>query len=158
MPEDIKSPISVFRSSVKLFKHPKRIGDTIEYDDHIYLIVGINRYEILGSHLVIWFTCQDLNISNYADGEKIWTPVEHWREAHIRLKYDDQRLKKSTQLGEVFKIREDWYKIVEYSDIELDGTDIDVSFYVKPLFPISRKEARAKLFDERRKKLQIELV
>ncbi|MET1247637.1 hypothetical protein ABWW58_02475 [Sporolactobacillus sp. STCC-11] len=122
------------------------------------MIIGINQYELYGQHLTIWYTCQNLNKTNYADSEKIWTPVEHWQEAHVRCKYDDKRLKNSTALGYVFELDSLWYKVIEYSDIEIDGTDIDISFYIKPLFPISRKEARAKLFDERRKKLQIELV
>lgn len=110
------------------------------------------------NNLTIWYTCQDLNKTNYSDGEKVFTPIEHWREAHVRCKFDDERLKRSTTLGHVFKLEGSWYKAIEYSDIEVDGTDIDISFYIKPIFPISRKEARTKLFHERRKKLQIELV
>ncbi|WP_152540381.1 hypothetical protein [Sporolactobacillus terrae] len=158
MPADLTSPIRVLRRSTRLFKHPKRIGDTMEYHDHIFLIIGINQYELYGQHLTIWYTCQDLNKTNYSDGEKVFTPIEHWREAHVRCKFDDERLKRSTTLGHVFKLEGSWYKAIEYSDIEVDGTDIDISFYIKPIFPISRKEARTKLFHERRKKLQIELV
>ncbi|WP_152080562.1 hypothetical protein [Sporolactobacillus terrae] len=95
---------------------------------------------------------------NYSDSERIWTPVEHWQEVVARCKFDDDRLKEATTLGRVFRLEGSWVKAIEYSDIEIDGTDIEVSFYVKPVFPISRKEARAKLFDERRKKLRIELV
>lgn len=158
MSDELKSPIRVLKIRTKLFKHPKRIGEILEYDDKIYLIIGINEYELYGQYLTIWYTCQNLNQKDYLDSDHVWTPVEHWHEAHVRCKYDDHRMKNSTTLGHVFKLEGSWYKAIEYSDIEVDGTDIDISFYIKPVFPISRKEARAKLFHERRKKLQIELV
>lgn len=158
MSEELKSPIVVFKCSTKLFRHPRRVGDTLENEGHTYLIIGINNYVLYGQHLTIWFTCQDLNQMNYVDSERVWTPVEYWKEVVVRCKYDDVQLKQLTTLGRVFQLNGSWVKAIEYSDIEIDGTDIEVSFYVKPIFPISRKEARAKLFHERRKNLRIELV
>lgn len=156
--DDMEIPIITIRIRYRLFRHPKRIGDIIEMDGKPYLVIGINKFHLWGYHLTVWYTCQDLTKVHYPDGDKIFTPEEHWTEAHVCCKYDDKGLEEAAELGRVYGIDGQYYKTVEYSDIEIIGTDIDISFYAKPIFPISRKEARSKLFDERRKKLKIELV
>lgn len=81
----------------------------------------------------------------------------HVVEAYVKLKHDDDRLKRF-ELGTVHYIKGQAYKIQEYTELLIEGMDIEISFICRPIHPIERKEAKAKLFSERRKKLQLEVL
>jgi hypothetical protein len=50
------------------------------------------------------------------------------------------------------------YQSIEYTDVEIKHTDVVVSFLARPIRPIPRKEAKAKLRNERMKKLKLEIL
>lgn len=160
----ISADMDVFRtitSRTKLFKKPHRIGDTVEVDKRIHLIIGIENFSVHGSTLTIRFTTQVLNHSDYPAMEAQGNP---WRdnevEVEIQHKYNDERVNDFT-LGVTYPVERKgikyMYKLLEYTDIEVVGTDIKISGIMRPLYPINPKEAKAKFRHERMKKLQLEV-
>ncbi|KIL79548.1 hypothetical protein SD77_2002 [Bacillus badius] len=121
------------------------------------MVIGIERFEVLyNTKLKVWYTCQNLSETDYVTRKKAYQePFQ--LEAEVKLKYDDERIRTRAQLGTVHFMEGEFYKIMEYTDIELNGTDLLLSFIVKPLYPVDRKEAKAKLLDSRKRKLQLEV-
>ena len=148
--------ITSIRHKFKLFRQPKKIGETLECEGKIYLILGIERYELFGNTITVWYTAQDLSQTDY---------ISHARpngnsdqiEFVSRDKFDSEKLKK-LQLGTITGYKGELYKILEYTEIEFVGTDMKLSFLARPVYPIDRKQAKSKLLNERRKKLNLELV
>ncbi|WP_289142546.1 hypothetical protein [uncultured Brevibacillus sp.] len=141
--------ITAVKSKPRLFKQPFKIGDVIEIRDKSYLILGIERFILHGHELTIWFTCQDLTKTDFLSMNKAYKQ-QHTVEAFVKAKQDNERLR-LYELGTVHYIDGQAYKIQEYTEILIKGTDIEISFTVHP---IDRKEAKAKLISERWKKLQ----
>lgn len=156
--------MDVFRtitSRTKLFKKPYHIGDIVEVDKRVHLIIGIETFSVYGSTLTIRFTTQVLNHSDYPASHAHGNP---WRdnevEVEIQHKYDDKRVNEF-KLGVTYPVKikgvNYMYKLLEYTNIEVIGTDIKISGIMRPLYPINPKEAKAKLRQERIKKLQLEV-
>jgi hypothetical protein len=78
-------------------------------------------------------------------------------EVEVKLKFDDDRLKTRLYLGSVHLINGEYFKLTEYTDIQLESTDLKVSFVAKRIHPLDRKEAKAKLLQTRKQKLQLEV-
>jgi hypothetical protein len=151
------SLITTIRSTFRLFRQPHKIGDVIEVGGKSLLILGIERFNLLGHLLEIWYTCQDLSQSDYVTLKKAYQEP-HMVELEIQVKHDDERLKRFL-LGTVWKaIDHNMYKVTEYTEIKVVTTDIYISMAARPIYPIDRKEAKAKLFSEKRKKINLELV
>lgn len=148
--------ITTIKSEFRLFRQPHKIGDVIEIDEKSYLILGIQRYSLFGEYLTIWYTAQNLMITDFVSMNKAYRQ-RHTVELVVQLKFDDDRLKNS-HLGSVHHVGGQAYKLQEYSGILVKGTDIEISFIARPVHPIDRKEAKAKLFSERRKKLQLDIL
>lgn len=62
------------------------------------------------------------------------------------------------KMGTTHYVRGECYKITEYTEISLKGTDLHIDLVARPIYPVDRKEARAKLFSDRRKRLQLEIL
>lgn len=148
--------ITSIKSTVKLFRAPKRIGETIEYKKRLYLIIGIEHFKIYGQQISIWYTVQNLEIHDFISKQTVY-PEHGLEEMYVQYKYDDKRFD-SLQIGRTVPHKTEQYRIVEYTDIVLKGTDIEVSFLARKVLPINRKEAKTRYFDEKRKKLTIEIV
>ncbi|WP_289141515.1 hypothetical protein [uncultured Brevibacillus sp.] len=148
--------ITTIQSEFRLFRQPHKIGDVIEIDEKSYLILGIQRYTLYGQLLTIWYTAQNLMITDFMSMNKAYKQP-HTVELVVKLKFDDDRLK-NCHLGSVHHLKGQAYKLQEYSGIYVKGTDIEICFIARPIHPIDRKEAKAKLFSERRKKLQLEIL
>lgn len=148
--------ITTVKSEFRLFRQPHKIGDVIEVNETSLLILGIERFTLYGSRLTVWYTCQNLTATDYVSMKKAYKE-QHAVEAYVKLKHDDDRIKRF-ELGTVHYIKGHAYKILEYTELLFKGTDIEISFIVRPVHPIDRKEAKAKLFSERRKKLQLEIL
>ncbi|MED4718633.1 hypothetical protein [Bacillus badius] len=153
----MKKVITTISTVSRLFRQPRKIGDTFEHNDKTYMVIGIERFEVLyNTKLKVWYTCQNLSETDYVTRKKAYQePFQ--LEAEVKLKYDDERIRTRAQLGTVHFMEGEFYKIMEYTDIELNGTDLLLSFIVKPLYPVDRKEAKAKLLDSRKRKLQLEV-
>ncbi|KKX52467.1 hypothetical protein [Brevibacillus borstelensis] len=148
--------ITTIKSEFRLFRQPHKIGDVIEVNEKSYLILGIERFTLYGPWLTIWYTCQNLLVTDFVSMKKAYKEP-HAVEAYVRLKHDDNRIK-LFELGTVHYIKGQAYKIQEYTELLIKGMDIEISFIGRPIHPVDRKEARAKLFSERRKKLQLEIL
>jgi hypothetical protein len=147
--------IGTVRMEYRLFRQPHRLGDVIEINDKMLLIIGIQRFELWGHLLRVWYTCQDLQNTSYVSKKKAYKhPFQ--LEAEMRVRYDDERLEKA-KLGTVHEIDGEYYQVMEYTDITIDGVDLVIAFTVKPVYPLDRKEAKAKYVYERKKKLKLEV-
>lgn len=153
----MKDVIQTIRTETRLFRQPRKIGDVFEYNGKNLLVIGIERFEVFFQRMTVWYTCQNLNETDYVSKRKAYKQGFEL-EVEVKLKYDDERFKDRLYIGSVHFIRGQNYKLTEYTDLELDGTDIKASFAAKPIHPLDRKEAKAKLIDVKRKKLQLELV
>ncbi|WP_199425786.1 hypothetical protein [Thermaerobacillus caldiproteolyticus] len=151
----MSSLIGTANMEYRLFRQPHKLGDVIEINDKMLLIIGIQRFELWGHRLQVWYTCQNLQNTSYVSKKKAYKQPFQLH-AEMRVRYDDERLEKA-KLGTVHKINGEYYQIMEYTDITIEGTDLIISFTVKPVYPLDRKEAKAKYVYERKKKLKLEV-
>lgn len=148
--------ITSIKSTIQLFRAPKRIGETIEYQECLYLIIGIEHFKIYGQQISIWYTVQNLEKHDFISKQPKY--LEHeLEEMYVQYKYDDERFD-NLQLGRTIPYKNEQYKIVQYTDIVLKGTDIEVSFTVSEVLPIDRKEAKTRYFIEKKNKLKIDVI
>lgn len=154
----MKKLITSVISRFKLFKQPYRIGDVIDVNGESMLILGIEHFEVYSSTIIVHYTCQRLEESDYISKAKAYKepfsvelevkiPHSKWRDVLPRI-----------QLGTTHYTRGQMYKITEYTAIQLKSTDLHIDMLARPVHPVDRKEAKAKLFSERRKKLKIEVL
>lgn len=147
-----------------LYKSPKRIGDSLEHRGETFYIIGIEeiRFERDFSTISILFTCQNLNVSfervhprQRGDWElqvgfvTLKTPLSSNR-------YGGDPIK-TVKPGRIVPIHGKHYKIVEYTDVEIKGTDIIIHFYVKELQAIQPKLAKTMMLESRKKKLGLQV-
>jgi hypothetical protein len=148
-------PLTTIRSTYRLFKQPDKIGDIIEIDGNHYLILGIERFKLCDQKIEMFYTAQNLAKSDFISKQRAFR-LSHQLEFEVRVNHNDNRRLSFFDLGSTFVADDgEAYKAYEYTDIEFDGTDVILSFIARPVFPIDRKEAKAKLFSERRKKLKL---
>ncbi|MEK8128687.1 hypothetical protein WMW72_12300 [Paenibacillus filicis] len=148
--------ITTIKSTTRLFRQPYKIGDVIDVKDRPVLILGIEKYELWGNDLAVWYTVQHLDMPDYVSLKKAYKQP-HEVELEIQFPYNDDRLKK-VYIGSTWTDRGITYKLIEYSEIALKGTDLYLSFIARPLYPVDRKEAKAVLSSQRRKKIGLELI
>ncbi|KMZ42530.1 hypothetical protein AC624_16140 [Bacillus sp. FJAT-27238] len=148
--------ITTIQSEFRLFRQPHKIGDVIEVSEKSFLVLGIERFTLYGHMLRIWYTCQNLMVNDYVSMNKAYKQ-SHAVELVTKLKFDDERIKR-LELGTIHHLNGQAYKMQEYTEILIKGMDIEISFIARPIYPIDRKEAKAKLFSERRKKLKLEIM
>ncbi|MFH0070965.1 hypothetical protein, partial [Peribacillus sp. NPDC056705] len=128
-PETSSSLVRVKRH-FRLFKQPNKVGEVLNDYDGPLLIIGIEKYELFGNTITIWYTCQKNNgVSNNRSGNYRYGISEP--EFELEVKYDDHQLKAYT-LGSTFSCKGDIYKITEYTEISLKGSDIYLSFLARP--------------------------
>lgn len=147
--------ITSINQTTRLFRAPQRIGEIMEYKERMYWIIGIENFKIVGNRLSIWYTVQDLENHDFIS-KQIAYPEHGVEECYIQYKYDEDL--EHIQLGRTFTNKGEYYKIFEYTDIVLKGTDIEVSFLARKILPINRKEAKTKYFAEKKKKLAIKTI
>lgn len=144
--------ITSIKQTTKLFRAPQRIGEIMEYKERMYLIIGIENFKIIGHQLSIWYTVQDLENHDFISRQTTF-PEHGLEECYVQYKYDDNF--ENIQLGRTFTCEGERYKILEYTDIVLNGTDIEVSFLVSQISPINCKEAKMRYLNEKKKRLGI---
>jgi tyrosine-protein phosphatase YwqE len=129
----------------------------MEVNDEPVLILSIQKFEVWGDELTVWYTCQKLKEDGYVSKRKSYKQP-FMLEAESKIKYDDKKKIDRLQLGTIHYIGDQTYQLVEYTEIKLDSSDLFLSFTVKPIYPIDRSEARGKYMNERRKKLSLEVI
>ncbi|QBL97944.1 hypothetical protein EauM23_00051 [Exiguobacterium phage vB_EauM-23] len=145
------------------YKMPKKIGDLIEHRGESLYIVGIEEINLNGvaNRLDVLYTCQSLQ----ADFQKVgsrqlsdWDLPIAW--ATLKTPFSSnykQNPFKTIHPGRVVPIKEAFYKIVEYTDIEIKGTDIVIYFSVKELQAIRPKLAKTMMLESRKKLLGLQV-
>ncbi len=144
------------RSVFKFFKQPHRIGDTLDVEGVLYLVIGIERFKVYSTKLVVWYTVQDLSRSDYISRKSVSGQNTGEIELVIKMKHDDERWK-NVHLGKTSTVEGSRYRLTEYTSICLKSTDIEVCVIGKIIHPVNRKEARAKFTQERMKRLNLEV-
>lgn len=152
----MKELIKTYRCRYKLFRQPDQIGDVIEADKKLWLIIGIEKFELLGRTLYVWYTCQDLSKSDYLFKPTTASPSNEI-ELDLQLKFDDKRWEGYTPGCTVSAKDGNIYKLIEYTEVSLKSTDIYISIMAKQIHPVDRREAKTIFLNERKKKLKLEV-
>ncbi|MUG24749.1 hypothetical protein GNQ08_20485 [Paenibacillus macerans] len=149
--------ITTVISRFKLFRQPHKIGDTIEVDGRPLLILGIEDFHIRYTRIDVHYTCQRLDILDFVSRAKAYKEPFT---VGLEVDFPPTKWDKVDQIrmGTTHYVRGECYKITEYTEISLKGTDLHIDLVARPVYPIDRKEARAKLFSDRRKRLQLEIL
>ena len=152
--------IRTFKERTRLYKQPLRIGDIFERQNQMYLIIGIQNVEIIYSNLEVTYVCQNLNEEFVYQPQITKTEYEtQLAQFYQVIKTGKEHVLKEIMLGKLFLGKDgNRYQTVEFTDVEIEYTDIKVSFLAKPIRPISRKEAKAKLINEKKKRLSLTLI
>ncbi|EJR25294.1 MULTISPECIES: hypothetical protein [Bacillus cereus group] len=147
--------ITSIKQTTKLFRSPQRIGEIIEYKGKPYLIIAIENFQVIGNQISIWYTVQDLEKHSFISKQE--AHLEYGlEEAYVQYKYDASF--EHVQLGRTFDCEGERYKILEYTDIVLKGTDIEVSFMASKVLPVDRRTVKSRYLTEKKKKLAIGIV
>ncbi len=150
--------IKSITKTTKLYRQPMRIGEVFEHDGINWLIIGIQNIDITYFQLRISYICQNLNL------DFVYQPTSHSRndnlvEFELRIRTGKEHILESITLGRMFRDKNhNPYQAIEYTDIEIKHTDIVVSFLARPIRPVARKKAKAKLRNEKMKKLKLEIL
>lgn len=156
----MKDLIASIKKTTKLYKQPSRLGDIIKCNDKKWLVIGMQdvRFHVYGSALTITYVCQNL------EQEFLYQPAapkqkDNLVECIIKVTTGKSReFNDDFSLGKLFWIDGLAYQSVEYTDVEIKFTDVVVSFLARPIRPISQKEAKAKLLNEKKKELNLSLL
>lgn len=150
--------ICSIRNTTRLYKKPPRIGDVIEAQNNHFLVIGIQSVDIeYSSKLNIHFICQNLNMDfSYQPKSAVG---ENLVEFEQRIKTGKEHILDKIKLGKLIVDKNGYsYQTVEFTDVTIDYTDVVVSFLARPIRPVGRKEAKAKLVNERKRKLNLSLI
>lgn len=155
----MKKLIKTIKVTTMLYRQPRRIGDVIEYQGKMRLIIGIQWVAITYSQLEIEYVCQNLE-QDFAYPYPSANPhkSDDLREFFITIKTGKEYVLEHIRLGKMFWYHDIPFQTIEYTDVEIQFTDIIVSFLARPIRPVARKEAKAKLIHEKKKKLQLSLI
>lgn len=122
------------------------------------LVLGIENFEMLSSMILVRYTCQRLNQTDFISKAKAYREP-FTVELDIEIPHNQwSEIIPTIRLGSTHVIYGEVYKIIEYTSISLKSTDLAIDMIARPVYPINRKEAKVKLFSERRKKLKIEVL
>lgn len=156
--EELKELIRSIVVTTKLYRQPHRVGDVLESNDTSWLVIGIQNVEIIYSRLKITYICQNLNM-DYVYQPSTPTKNDKLVEFYITIRTGKEHILETVSLGRMFKDKNNNpYQSIEYTDVEIKHTDVVVSVLARPIRPIPRKEAKAKLRNEKIKKLKLEIL
>jgi hypothetical protein len=149
--------IKTIKVSTMLYRQPHRIGDVIEYQGKMWIVIGIQWVSIVFGQLQIDYVCQNLE-QDFVYQSASSNKGDDLREFSITIQTGKEHVLEDVRLGRLFWYHDMPFQSVEYTDVEIQFTDIIVSFLARPIRPISRKEAKAKLIHEKKKRLNLTLI
>ncbi|VXB38519.1 conserved hypothetical protein [Exiguobacterium sp. 8H] len=154
------------------FRRPHRIGDVLHVDGTPALVLGIEQiwFDYRPSRVIVQYTVQHLDVpvpkshmfpvfptdrglfelGARVKGNRLLERTDPWSRKDRPLEH--------YRPGNVVDFKGRSYKIVEYTDIDLDGTDYIVRFSVRPIRPIRPEEARAKWLEERKARVGLHVL
>ncbi|MEK4025811.1 hypothetical protein [Sporosarcina sp. FSL W7-1283] len=149
--------ISTIKCHYKFFKQPDQIGDVIEVNKEPWLIIGIEGFKLTSQTLFVWYTCQNLSISDYVVNGQMNTGGSHEVELEAQLKFNHEQWDLIKPGSTTTAKDGNVYRFIEYTEISLKGTDLYVSITARRVYPVNRKKAKAKFIHDRKKKLKLEV-
>lgn len=152
-----KSLIIGVRAQYRLFRQPNKIGDTLDVQGEPMLIISIENFKILHDRISVSYTCQRLTVLDFVSKRKAYSDTSTL-EMEATLRHDKWDKVGQLALGKITWYQGEAYKVLEYTEVSLKSTDLYISLIARLIYRIDRKEAKAKLFSERRKKLKWEVL
>ncbi|MEI3614725.1 hypothetical protein [Pseudogracilibacillus sp. SO30301A] len=84
-----KMLIMTLVKTFKLYKPPNRIGETIEYENNSYLIIGIEKVRFFGAKLKVSYTCQNLSVLHKLSTRNIGSFSNNYTEFYTKINTKD---------------------------------------------------------------------
>ncbi|WP_248499782.1 hypothetical protein [Staphylococcus aureus] len=136
----------------------------------MFYVIGIEDIQFGTSQkkVLVQYTVQELG-ADYIEPPSKPSLDPHYEFSHM-VKVDDlkknlapwegslERPLKQCRPGQTFNFEGQRFKIIEYTDLEVKGMDFEISFSARVINPVSRKEAKARLLQERKKRTGISLL
>lgn len=147
----------------KLFRQPNKFGDVLEAENELYVIVGIENFVLFTDTIKVNYTCQQLKQYNYPSASAAVLTSAHTDGVTLEqaFRYDDHSIHSFT-LGSTQIVMEgdtqQFYKLVEFTEITLDGTNIQISVLGKLLVPAAPEILKKLYTTERKKRMQLRIV
>lgn len=141
--------ISTLSVENKYYKQPYQIGDVLEYESKYFLIIGIQKISAWGNSLKITYIVQDTCLQNLKTDYNSKVYMESLNSFFAEIKTDERVQKRldHARLGEIFYFHENAYRIMEYTDVRFEFTDIIITFLAKKIFIASREVVKKKMLD-----------
>lgn len=156
--EQLSELFKTFEKTTRLYKQPLRIGDIFESENTSWIVIGIQNVSIIYSQLKIRYICQNLKM-DYVYQASSPSKNNDFVEFYLTIKTGKEHYLEVITLGRMFWDKNKYpYQAIEYTDVEIKYTDVVISFLARPIRPIPRKEAKAKLRNEKMKKLKLEIL
>lgn len=156
-----------FVKQFRLFKAPYRIGDLIEYQKFEYLIIGIERVELIAGSLRVTYTCQNTSIEyslpeikrEQVNGvEAIYAELDILSIIEKRNKLFNSYNSDLVTVGRVFQLKDGYYRYHSFTDLVFESKVLRIDMLAELITPMTNQDARKQLIDRKRKKLKLTLV
>ena len=130
------------------FKQPDRVGDVISFEEHTVYIVAIEEiaFDLIGSRrIIVTYIVQDLRVevpyegdvvrASKGIGDTVSLTIEGSRLSKMSP-YEVGSLLKNFRPGQVKVFENDTYRLRDYVDIKVRGTDVIVSASIDRILPV----------------------
>ncbi|WP_238810560.1 hypothetical protein [Bacillus velezensis] len=152
----MKHIIKSLEKAYRLYKQPHKIGDLIEFQQKQWIIIGIEAVSIDLNKLRVIYTVQNAE-EVYAYQPPI-SDSGKTVEIIARVRTGKEAILEKIQVGRLVWIDNKPYQSVGFIDIDIEFTDVVITFLGRPVRPIPIKEVRAKVLNERKKKLNLQVL
>lgn len=149
------------RAHLKLFKQPSNIGDVLEIEGELYVIVGIENFELVADTLAINYTCQLLKQYKYQTAlvpERPSDYLEFTQEFHFSRLKAIQEFKLGSIQTVIIEGETQFYKLVEYTQITLAGLHLRISVSAKRMVPAAPDSLKKLYKAENIKRMQLTVL
>lgn len=152
----MKHIIKSLEKTYRLYKQPHKIGDFIEFQQKQWIIIGIEGVSIDLNKLKVIYTIQ-----NVEEAYVYQPPISDSGktvEIIARIRTGKEAILEKIQVGRLVWIDNKPYQSVGFIDIDIEFTDVVITLIGRPVRPIPIKEVRAKVINERKKKLNLQVL
>ena len=148
--------IKSLQKTYRLYNQPHNIGDLIEFEQKQWIIIGIEAISINFDKVKVIYTIQNAE-------ESYVYPPEFNRSNQTfafekRIRTGKKPVLETIQPGRVFWVKGKPYQSIGFTDISIEFTDIVIGFEGRLVQPIPTKEVRGKVLNERKKKLNLQVL
>ncbi|MGE7625492.1 hypothetical protein ACQKMD_21630 [Viridibacillus sp. NPDC096237] len=146
------------------FESTKKIGEVSEIDGEYYLIIGIECFEITQDKMIeIIYIVQDLSKNQFVpqNTEFIKPRASDEIEVSIQCEFNDPRVS-NFKLGNVLPVTINqnryFYRLLEYTCVDVIESDIRLSTIMRPIVPVNYKDAKKIFRKERMRKMEFKVL